>query len=215
MIVIPVYEDVDVLDVTGPFEMFRWAGIDVLLAGETPGPIVCDGGLILHATTAFDEAPLAEVLWTPGGHPRALARLMANSTYLEFLVRQSKTARYVASVCEGALLLAAAGLKLKLGENVVGGGGGVLRFVVMLAHGDAPSVRPRPSRPSWRRKPAGGPGLHRSEAKGRSLREGGRRPVIVPRWKGPPDRRKMVGRRHCGSGPFAGRSPYRRPGGPD
>lgn len=29
VIVIPVYEDVDVLDVTGPFEMFRWANIEV------------------------------------------------------------------------------------------------------------------------------------------------------------------------------------------
>jgi len=31
-------------------------------------------------------------------------------TYLDFLIRQSRNARYVASVCEGALLLAAAGL---------------------------------------------------------------------------------------------------------
>jgi hypothetical protein len=31
VIVIPVYEDVDVLDVTGPFEMFRWANIEVRL----------------------------------------------------------------------------------------------------------------------------------------------------------------------------------------
>jgi transcriptional regulator GlxA family with amidase domain len=48
----------------------------------------------------------------PGGDPAALKRLMTDERrrYLDFLVRQSKAARIVASVCEGALLLAAAGL---------------------------------------------------------------------------------------------------------
>jgi hypothetical protein len=35
VIVIPVYEDVDLLDVTGPFEMFRWANIEVRLVAQT------------------------------------------------------------------------------------------------------------------------------------------------------------------------------------
>jgi hypothetical protein len=35
VIVIPVYEDVDVLDVTGLFEMFRWANIEVRLVAQT------------------------------------------------------------------------------------------------------------------------------------------------------------------------------------
>jgi transcriptional regulator GlxA family with amidase domain len=52
------------------------------------------------------------VPWVPGGDPGALARLMSEKPrrYLDFLVRQSETAQFVASVCEGALLLAAAGL---------------------------------------------------------------------------------------------------------
>jgi hypothetical protein len=32
---IPVYEDVDVLNVTGPFEMFRWANMEVHLVAQT------------------------------------------------------------------------------------------------------------------------------------------------------------------------------------
>jgi transcriptional regulator GlxA family with amidase domain len=110
MIVIPVYDGVDVLDVTGPFEMFLWAEVDVLLVAEKSGPVKCNGGLTLQIDTAFSEAPAAEVLWTPGGDPKAVAQLMRDSIYLDFLVAQSKTARYVTSVCEGALLLAAAGL---------------------------------------------------------------------------------------------------------
>jgi len=119
MIVIPVYDGVDVLDVTGPFEMFQWAGIEVRLVAQEPGPITCNGGLTLLIDTAFAEAPVGEVLWTPGGAPKALAGLMSgpDHTFLDFLVEQSRdefmpsgAKRYVASVCEGALLLAAAGL---------------------------------------------------------------------------------------------------------
>ena len=112
MIVIPVYEDVDVLDVTGPFEMFRWANLEVRLVAQTAGRITCNGGLILDVDTTFADAPAGDVLWTPGGDPKALVRLMndPDRTFLDFLVKQSRGARYVASVCEGALLLAAAGL---------------------------------------------------------------------------------------------------------
>jgi transcriptional regulator GlxA family with amidase domain len=112
VIVIPVYEGVDVLDVAGPFEMFRWADIKVCLAAQTAGRITCNGGLVLEVDTTFADAPAGDVLWTPGGDPKALVRLMSDpsGSFLDFLVTQSKAARYVASVCEGALLLAAAGL---------------------------------------------------------------------------------------------------------
>jgi transcriptional regulator GlxA family with amidase domain len=110
MIVVPVYEGVDVLDVTGPFEMFRWAGLEVSIVAQKPGAIMCNGGLVLQAQIPFAETPPAEVLWTPGGDPAALNGQMNNPVFLNFLVKQSKDARFVASVCEGALLLAAAGL---------------------------------------------------------------------------------------------------------
>lgn len=112
MIIIPVYNGVDLLDVAGPFEMFHWAGIETHLVAELPGDITCNSGLVLRVETGFADAPACEVLWTPGGDPAALFAQMnqPSRAYLDFLVRQSSGARYVASVCEGALLLAAAGL---------------------------------------------------------------------------------------------------------
>ena len=112
MIVMPVYQDVDALDVTGPFEMFRWANIPVVLVTETPGPITCNGSVTLVVTTSFNQAPAGEVLWVPGGHPKALNRLMKDETYLGFLRAQAAKpqVKWICSVCEGALLLAAAGL---------------------------------------------------------------------------------------------------------
>jgi putative intracellular protease/amidase len=35
---IPVYDDVNVLDVTGAYEMFGWTDIDVELVAEKAGP---------------------------------------------------------------------------------------------------------------------------------------------------------------------------------
>ena len=112
LISIPVYDDVDLLDVAGPYEMFTWAKLDVELAAQEAGLIVCRGGMTLQASTPFRSAPACDVLWVPGGGPNALAELMygPNRTYLDFLIHQSARARIVASVCEGALLLAAAGL---------------------------------------------------------------------------------------------------------
>lgn len=48
----------------------------------------------------------------PGGDPSALKLLMSgrNRAYIDFLVKQAKNAHFVCSVCEGALLLAVAGL---------------------------------------------------------------------------------------------------------
>jgi transcriptional regulator GlxA family with amidase domain len=112
LIGMPVYEGVNLLDVTGPYEMFGWADLDVRLFAEAPGLVTCRGGLSIEVTAGFKNAPAFDVLWVPGGDPNALARLMGdpNRVYLDFLLKQSAHARYVSSVCEGALLLAAAGL---------------------------------------------------------------------------------------------------------
>ena len=108
----PVYDGVNMLDVTGPCEMFSWTDIEVRLFAQTPGLVTFRGGLPIQVTAGFADAPAFDVIWVPGGEPDALARLMGDPArvYLDFLVRQSANARYVASVCEGALLLAAAGL---------------------------------------------------------------------------------------------------------
>jgi transcriptional regulator GlxA family with amidase domain len=112
LIGMPVYEGVDLLDVTGPYEMFGWADLEVRLFAEAPGLVASRSGLSIQVTAGFENAPAFDVLWVPGGDPNALARLMGDPkrVYLDFLLKQSAHARYVSSVCEGALLLAAAGL---------------------------------------------------------------------------------------------------------
>jgi transcriptional regulator GlxA family with amidase domain len=114
---IPVYDKVDLLDVTGPYEIFQWMNqygqsVEVYTVAEQPGEIVSRDGFRFRPHKCFAEIERLDVLWVPGGDPAALKLLMSgpDRAYLNFLVAQSRTARYVTSVCEGALLLAAAGL---------------------------------------------------------------------------------------------------------
>jgi cyclohexyl-isocyanide hydratase len=114
---IPVYDGVDLLDVTGPYEMFNWmpsAGqsVEVLVLAETDGKKTSRDGFTFLPHKSFRDAPQLDVLWVPGGDPAALACIMGGPSrvYLEFLIKQSQGAQIVASVCEGALLLAASGL---------------------------------------------------------------------------------------------------------
>src|SRR5712691_828656 len=114
---IPVYEGVDLLDVAGPYEMLNWVTapgltVEAVLVAETRREVTSRDGVTFRPHKSFRQAGQLDVLWVPGGDPAALKRLMTDERrrYLGFLVRQSKTARIVASVCEGALLLAAAGL---------------------------------------------------------------------------------------------------------
>lgn len=112
-IVIPVYDQVDMLDVCGPCEMFHWAKFEVDLVAEKPGEVRFNSGLVLQVSTGLGPAKPAHALWVPGGEPKALARIIAKgekSAYLGFLKDQAAQSRWVCSVCEGALLLAAARL---------------------------------------------------------------------------------------------------------
>jgi transcriptional regulator GlxA family with amidase domain len=112
---IPVYQQVDLLDVTGPHEMFKWMAApkaDVRVIALRRGEeITTRDGFTFKATHGFKEIDALDVLWVPGGDPAALKYIMdGGDDYLAFLNHVAGTARYVCSVCEGALLLAKAGL---------------------------------------------------------------------------------------------------------
>lgn len=113
-IVIPVYDQVDMLDVCGPCEMFHWARFQVDLVAEKPGEVRFNSGLVFQVSAGLRLPPEpADALWVPGGEPGSLARIIAEdkkSAYLEFLKNQAAQSRWICSVCEGALLLAAARL---------------------------------------------------------------------------------------------------------
>jgi transcriptional regulator GlxA family with amidase domain len=113
---IPVYNGVDLLDVAGPYEMFNWVdktkGLETVIISSDGKSVETLNGLRFEAHTDFKATPKLDVLWVPGGDPKVLGEIMcdAESCYLRYLRDVAKDATWVCSVCEGALLLARAGL---------------------------------------------------------------------------------------------------------
>lgn len=113
---IPVYEGVDLLDVAGPYEMFKWVhaskGLETVIVSADGGPVKTMNGVRFEAHASFAATPALDVLWVPGGDPDVLGQIMSDpsSPYLAYLRKVATHAKWVCSVCEGALLLARAGL---------------------------------------------------------------------------------------------------------
>jgi cyclohexyl-isocyanide hydratase len=97
------------LDLTGPFEaLARIPDAKVHLLWKRIEPVVSDVGLPLLPTMTLAECPPLDVICVPGGPGQI--ELMDDEEVLEFVRRQGLQARYVTSVCTGALVLGAAGL---------------------------------------------------------------------------------------------------------
>lgn len=104
-----VFPDITQLDLTGPFEVFaQLPGAEVLLVWKAPTPVIAGGGLLLQPTTTFAQCPQLDLICVPGG--AGMNALLTDADTLAFLRRQAESARYVTSVCTGALVLGAAGL---------------------------------------------------------------------------------------------------------
>jgi cyclohexyl-isocyanide hydratase len=104
-----LYPGLTQLDLTGPFEVLhRVPDARVHLVWKTVGPVVADSNLGLASSMAFEACPPLDVVFVPGGSGQAA--LMQDGETLEFLAHHGKSAKWVTSVCTGALLLGAAGL---------------------------------------------------------------------------------------------------------
>ena len=103
------FPDVQQLDLTAPYEVF--VGIPearVHLVAADRGPVTSSTGLVLAPTLAMADCPQLDVVCVPGG--LGVNPLMQDAAVLAFLREQAEGARYVTSVCTGALVLGAAGL---------------------------------------------------------------------------------------------------------
>jgi cyclohexyl-isocyanide hydratase len=104
-----IFPNMDQCDFTGPFEaLARVPNSSFMTIWKDKNPVRDLAGMQLLADTTFDEAPQLDVLLVPGGHGQEA--LMNDETLLSFIRQQAAGARYVYSVCTGALLCGAAGL---------------------------------------------------------------------------------------------------------
>jgi cyclohexyl-isocyanide hydratase len=97
------------LDLTGPFEVFStWPEARVDLVWKTTEPLASSTGLWLRPTASFLDAPHFDIICVPGGS--GINALLLDDEVLDFLRARALTAKFVTSVCTGALVLGAAGL---------------------------------------------------------------------------------------------------------
>ncbi|MGW8060811.1 GlxA family transcriptional regulator [Streptomyces ziwulingensis] len=126
LIVIVLFEDVDLLDVTGPPEVFSLArretdeaaGYEVVLAAETMAPVTTGAGVRVLPDTTFDElsglpTKSIDTLIVPGAvevDDQRRVHPLTDPAVVERVRQLADRTRRVTSVCVGAHILAAAGL---------------------------------------------------------------------------------------------------------
>jgi len=114
-VAIALFDEVEVLDFAGPFEVFSVSGrrsgldpFDVCTVSERGQAIQARNGLTVTPTHSFASMPRADIVLIPGGY--GTRREMKNPAMLEWTARVGGDAELLLSVCTGALVLGAAGL---------------------------------------------------------------------------------------------------------
>ena len=104
-----IFPDVQQLDLTGPYEILAsLPDTQLYLVARDLLPVKSVTGLQLLPTTTVLDCPPLDVLCVPGG--KGINALLNDAETLAFVRAQAANARYVTSVCTGALVLGAAGL---------------------------------------------------------------------------------------------------------
>ncbi len=110
-----LFDDVEVLDFAGPFEVFSvtnelndYSLLNIYTVAVEEKPIMAKNGLSVNPDHELSEAPKPDLLILPGGY--GTRKLLNRPDVMDWINKHAATAEKVMSVCTGALLLARAGL---------------------------------------------------------------------------------------------------------
>jgi len=115
-----LFDQVEVLDVAGPFEVFSATRLnesrrceesspfEVILVSENTAQITAVGGLIFTPDTTIHNCPDLDLLIIPGGW--GTRKEIDNKMIIGWIADKAAEARLIASVCTGSSLLGRAGL---------------------------------------------------------------------------------------------------------
>jgi putative intracellular protease/amidase len=108
-----IFDGVQIIDYTGPFETFGHVYSDdgpafnIYTVSEKSGPITTSMGMSVNPKYSFENAPEPNLLVIPGGDVRGQ---LDSPAVIKFIQDKAKGAEIVMSVCNGAYILAKAGL---------------------------------------------------------------------------------------------------------
>ncbi|MGH2531150.1 MAG: DJ-1/PfpI family protein [Thermomicrobiales bacterium] len=115
-----IFDDVEVLDFCGPFEVFSMATAPsdgdredrrlfrALTIAEKNQLVRCRGGLLVNPHHTIHDHPPLDILLIPGGQGTRKER--TNRSVLDWIKAQDRQTELTTSVCTGAFLLAANGI---------------------------------------------------------------------------------------------------------
>lgn len=114
-----IFEDAEVLDFCGPFEVFSIAAAagatgddaklyDVHIIAEQGDIVSCRNGLLVQPHATIDQHPDLDIVVVPGG--QGTRRVMSNPRVLQWVRAQAERADLMTSVCTGAFVLAESGI---------------------------------------------------------------------------------------------------------
>lgn len=110
-IVFFVFDDMELLDFAGPYEVFSAANAvstephyQIVTASVQGEAVQCVGGVKLVPDRSLRDAPQADLLILPGGE--GTKDMIMSFEAIGFLVEMGERSHRVASVCSGARLLA-------------------------------------------------------------------------------------------------------------
>jgi transcriptional regulator GlxA family with amidase domain len=114
-VAILIFDEVEVLDFCGPFEVFAVTGrgweqkpFDVFTIAEKSEAVITSNGLSVNPRYTIGDCPQADILIVPGGI--GTRREMQNQNLIDWIKGATEKAEMTLSVCTGSLLLAKAGL---------------------------------------------------------------------------------------------------------
>ena len=115
-----LFENIEVLDFCGPFEVFSVTRLNeekrreepspfnVFLVAESKAPVVTTGGMKVLQDYDLDACPPMDILVVPSGW--GTRKEMHNERLLRWIAERAGQVETLTSVCTGALLLGKAGL---------------------------------------------------------------------------------------------------------
>ena len=113
-VAILIFDGVEIIDYTGPYEVFGAADFEVYTVAERKEPVTTAMGMTVVPKYSFADAPQANVVVVPGGGIRGA---QSSKPTLDWIRTQTARADHTMSVCNGAFILAAAGLLDDLGAT--------------------------------------------------------------------------------------------------
>lgn len=110
-----IFEGAEVLDFSGPFEVFSVASeinnyelFDVFIVAEFQEPVIAVNGFSVIPYYDFNSSPPIDILIIPGGFGTRLQ--VKNKTVLDWIDQVHRKTEFTLSICTGSMLLGVLGI---------------------------------------------------------------------------------------------------------